>query len=74
MSRKREPALYELISQKQTQSLMKQDEGSGPLLDDLDLDHNVITPGRSVRMPLGTIGVFVAVGISMIMISYMLGF
>jgi len=74
MSRKREPALYELISQKQTQSLMKQAEGSDPLLDDLDLDHNVITPGRSVRMPLGTIGVFVAVGIAMIMISYMLGF
>jgi len=74
MSRKREPALYELISQKQTQSLLKQAEGSDPLLDDLDLDHNVITPGRSVRMPLGTIGVFVAVGIAMIMISYMLGF
>jgi hypothetical protein len=74
MSRKREPALYELISQKQTQSLMKKAEGSDPLLDDLDLDHNVITPGRSVRMPLGTIGVFAAVGIAMIMISYMLGF
>ena len=74
MSRKREPALYELISQKQTQSLLKNAEGSDLLLDDLDLDHNVITPGRSVRMPLGTIGVFVAVGIALIMISYMLGF
>jgi hypothetical protein len=74
MSRKREPALYELISQKQTQSLLKNAEGTDPLLDDLDLDHNVITPGRSVRMPLGTIGVFVAVGIALIMISYMLGF
>ena len=74
MSRKREPALYELISQKQTQSLANIDEGSEPLLDDVNLEHNVITPGRSVRMPLGTIGVFVAVGVALIMISYMLGF
>ncbi len=74
MSRKREPALYELISQKQTQSLAKNAEETDPLLDDLDLEHNVITPGRSVRMPLGTIGVFVAVVIAMVMISYMLGY
>jgi hypothetical protein len=71
MSRNREPALYELISQKQ--SLLKPAERSDAH-DDIDLEHNVITPGRSVRMPLGTIAVFVAVGIAMIMISYMLGY
>ena len=49
-------------------------EQSDPELEDLDLEHNVITPGRSVRMPLGTIGVFVAVGVALIMISYMLGY
>lgn len=74
MSRKNEPALYELISQKQTHSLTKMAEGEDPEFEDVDLEHNLITPGRSVRMPLGTIGVFVAVGIAMIMISYMLGF
>ena len=74
MSRKREPALYELISQKQTQSLSQNVEGVAPPHDDIDLEHNMITPGRSVRMPLGTIGVFVAVGMAMIMISYMLGY
>ncbi len=54
MSRNREPALYELISQKQ--SLLKPAERSDAH-DDIDLEHNVITPGRSVRMPLGTIAV-----------------
>jgi len=75
MSRKKDPALYELISQKQTQLLSSKPVADDPKLDDDDnLDHNVFTPGRSVRMPLGTIAVFVAVVIAMIMISYTLGF
>lgn len=75
MSRKKDPALYELISQKQTQLLSSKPAADEPKLDDDDnLDHNVFTPGRSVRVPLGTIAVFVAVVIAMIMISYTLGF
>ena len=49
-------------------------ENADPEFEDVDLEHNLITPGRSIRMPLGTIGVFVAVGVALIMISYMLGF
>ena len=34
----------------------------------------MLTPGRSVRMSIGTIGVFAAVAIALIVISYTVGF
>jgi hypothetical protein len=73
MSRKKGPALYELIStNKPTHGaaspapVQQEDE-------DVHLTHNVLTPGRSIRMSLGTIGVVVAVCIALIVISYAMG-
>jgi hypothetical protein len=41
---------------------------------DVHLEHNVLTPGRSIRVSIGTIGVIVAVSIALIVISYTMGF
>ncbi len=77
MSRKKGPALYELISSKQTTAQPPEvtpDVAQEHSQDDVDLEHNVLVPGRSVRVSIGSIGVFVAIGIALIIISYTMGF
>ena len=75
MSRKKGPALYELISlNKPTSKVPSVHSTPQPIHEDVDLDHNVLTPGRSIRMSVGTIGVILAVGIALIVISYTMGF
>jgi hypothetical protein len=75
MRKKRGPALYELINSKQSigENPLKKDWGR-PKREEVDLDHNVLTPGRSIRVSIGTIGVVVAVSIALIVISYTMGF
>jgi hypothetical protein len=75
MSRKKGPALYELLSTN-TPSHSKKPERvrEHTAEEDVNLTHNVLTPGRSIRMSIGTIGVIVAVGIALIVISYTMGF
>ena len=78
MTRKKGPALYELINPTggEVIPLAKHPQPSPRVDDDDDenLTHNVLTPGRSVRMSIGTIGVFAAVAIALIVISYTVGF
>lgn len=76
MARKKGPALYELINPtgEEIIPLAKHPQPSRPTDDDENLTHNVLTPGRSVRMSLGTIGVFAAVAVALIVISYTVGF
>ena len=76
MNRKKGPALYELIlANKPTmgRTPIKEKENLAYGEDD-NLHHNVLTPGRSIRMSIGSIGVIVAVGIALIVISYTMGF
>ena len=76
MGRKKGPALYELINPTGDEiiPLAKHPQPSRRTDDDENLTHNVLTPGRSVRMSIGTIGVFAAVAIALIVISYTVGF
>ena len=76
MTRKKGPALYELINPTGDEiiPLAKHPQPSHRTDDDENLTHNVLTPGRSVRMSIGTIGVFAAVAIALIVISYTVGF
>jgi hypothetical protein len=76
MPRKKGPALYELINPEggETLSPTQDVQPSRRMEDDENLSHNVLTPGRSIRMSIGTIGVFAAVAISLIVISYTIGF
>ena len=76
MARKKGPALYELINPTGDEiiPLAKHPQPSRRTDDDENLTHNVLTPGRSVRMSIGTIGVFAAVAIALIVISYTVGF
>lgn len=79
MSKKRGPALYELISNKAqetstpTQKKPKKKALAQPEFD-VDLEHNLFTPGRTFRISIGSIGVIAAVCIALIVISYTLGF
>ena len=76
MTRKKGPALYELINPTGDEiiPLAKDARTSCRGDDDENLPHNVLTPGRSVRMSIGTFGVFAAVAIALIVISYTVGF
>ena len=74
MGRKKGPALYELIKSKNAtepppiEPIVEMDH------EEVDLDHNVLVPGSSIRISIGTIGVIAAVCIALIIISYTLGF
>ena len=75
MSRKKGPALYELITANKLLLKPKSMQSSAPAHDeDVNLDHNVLTPGSSIRLSIGSIGVIVAVCIALIVISYTMGF
>jgi hypothetical protein len=74
MNRKKGPALYELISANKPIGVPTTKKESSTYTKDEHLDHNVLTPGRSIRMSIGSIGVIVAVGIALIVISYTMGF
>lgn len=76
MTRKKGPALYELINPTGSShvSAPKQIQTTPEEVDDENLTHNVLTPGRSVRMSIGTFGVFASVVVAMVVISYTLGF
>jgi len=76
MARKKGPALYELINPTGDDPVVpvKHVQPSSHVDDDENLTHNVLTPGRSVRMSIGTIGVFAAVAVALIVISYTVGF
>lgn len=74
MSKKKGPALYELISSRQGSEMPLKKERRSDRKDDVDLDHNVLTPGRSIRVSIGTIGVLSAVCIALIVVSYTMGF
>ena len=70
MSKRKGPALYELISSAR-ESVQKQSPDTPERQEqDVDLQRNVLTPGRAIRMSIGTIGVVAAVCISLIIISY----
>jgi len=75
MSRKKGPALYELISGNKPLHKPKLKQSSVPANDEeVNLDHNVLTPGSSIRISIGSIGVIAAVCIALIVISYTMGF
>ncbi|MDP7009600.1 MAG: hypothetical protein QGI78_08530 [Phycisphaerales bacterium] len=76
MAKKKGPALYELIRPAGSETLPTptQAHQNKRIEDDDNLTHNVLTPGRSIRMSIGTIGVFAAVAIALIVISYTIGF
>ena len=73
MRKKSGLALYELISSKPPQE-ESQHEPAEQSEYDVDLDHNVLTPGRSIRISIGSIGVIAAICIALIVISYTMGF
>jgi hypothetical protein len=75
MNRKKGPALYELLSPNKPlgQPRIKRST-SKEQAPDMNLDHNVLTPGRSIRVSIGTIGVILAVSIALIAISFTMGF
>jgi hypothetical protein len=75
MRKKRGPALYELINSKQSvgENPLKTERGRAKR-EEVDLDHNVLTPGRSIRVSIGTIGLVAAVCIALIVISFTMGF
>jgi hypothetical protein len=75
MSRKKGPALYELIkSSKPVGRPIGRERNQDDQYTDEHLERNVLTPGRSVRMSIGTIGVILAMSIALIVISYTMGF
>jgi len=84
VNKKKGPALYELILSKPSyeptspQSILKsktnKKSNKAKKVEDIDLDHNVLTPGRSIRVSIGSIGVIAAVCIALIVISYTMGF
>ena len=72
MTRKKGPALYELISAKPEQpKVVKTTEVQ---YHDENLEHNVLTPGRSIRVSVGSIGVIASICIALIVISYTMGY
>ena len=75
MRKKRGPALYELINSKQSlgETPLKKERDHSKR-EEVDLDHNVLTPGRSIRVSIGTIGLVAAIGIALIVIAYTMGF
>ena len=75
MNSKKGLALYELISANKPAGNALRSECSNPEQEqDEHLERNVLTPGRSVRMSIGTIGVILAVSVALIVISYTMGF
>ncbi|HIO52807.1 MAG TPA: hypothetical protein EYN32_04075 [Phycisphaerales bacterium] len=75
MNRKKGLALYELISANKPVGKPLGSERSNPEQEqDEHLERNVLTPGRSVRMSIGTIGVILAVSVALLVISYTMGF
>ncbi|MBC8203843.1 MAG: hypothetical protein H8E91_08445 [Planctomycetes bacterium] len=76
MARKKGPALYELINPASGETVppAKHVQPTRRVDDDENLTHNVLTPGRSIRMSIGTIGVFAAVAVALIVISFTIGF
>ncbi len=72
MTRKKGPALYELISAKPEQP--KVAKTTEVQFNDDNLEHNVLAPGRSIRVSVGSIGVIAAVCIALIVISYTMGY
>ena len=75
MNSKKGLALYELISANKPAGKALRSECSNPEQEqDEHLERNVLTPGRSVRMSIGTIGVILAVSVALIVISYTMGF
>lgn len=74
MNKRKGPALYELITSKQgSENPFKEEKGTASG-EDVNLDHNVLTPGRVIRISIGSIGVIAAVCIALIVISYTMGF
>jgi len=75
MRKKKGPALYELINSKQgvMETPLKKERGHS-IREEVDLDHNVLTPGRSIRVSIGTIGLVTAIAIAVIVIAYTMGF
>ena len=76
MNRKKKgPALYELISANQPQQSSLQTSKPESVQDEEDnLQHNVLTPGRAIRVSVGSIGVIAAICIALIVISYTMGY
>ncbi|HIB50981.1 MAG TPA: hypothetical protein EYO40_06870, partial [Phycisphaerales bacterium] len=75
MNRKKGLALYELISANKPVGKPLGSERSNPEQEqDEHLERNVLTPGRSIRMSIGTIGVILAVSVALLVISYTMGF
>jgi hypothetical protein len=74
MSRKKGPALYELISSNKPAGKPVSPKSPVDRSEEEILAHNVLTPGRSVRVSIGTIGVVIAISIALIVISYTMGF
>ena len=74
MSKNKGPALYEIITSKQgSENPFTQEKGIARG-EDVDLCHNVLTPGRAIRISIGSIGVIAAICIALIVISYTMGF
>ncbi len=74
MSRKKGPALYELIASNNPAGKPVSPKSAVNQSEEEILAHNVLTPGRSIRISIGTIGVIVAISIALIVISYTMGF
>ncbi len=80
MSKKKGPALYELINSRQAPDTSKRQDSASKqkkpkgVEEDLDLEQNLLTPGSSIRVSIGTVGVLVAVTIALFVIAYTMGF
>ncbi len=74
MGKKKGPALYELIKSKQATEMPPIEPTVEMEHDEVDLDHNVLVPGSSIRISIGTVGVIAAICIALIIISYTMGF
>ena len=74
MSKRKGPALYELISASKASEQAQDSAVPSPQEHDVDLDRNVLAPGRSIRMSVGTMGVAAAVCIALIIISFTMGY
>ena len=74
MSKRKGPALYELISSARESEQKQSPDTPERQEQDVDLQRNVLTPGRAIRMSIGTIGVVAAVCITLIIISYTAGY
>lgn len=74
MSRKKGPALYELLSTNKPAGKPVSPNTTIEQSEEEILAHNVLTPGRSIRVSIGTVGVIVAISVALIVISYTMGF